>query len=462
MALNVSATGTNVSQDIASNTSYITGTITIQTTGTYYNNAGTAYYQINGGAKQYFNIGKSTTKTFNYTLGPYTHNSDGSLAAQTVSIYVRLLSDTTKTVTVSVPMQTIPRATEINSISGSSLDGEVVLNLSKKNSAFTHQYFYNYNNTWYSVSPSRIDGANYYFKFTAASFAGGKLLGTASSASICFLVRTFNGSTQVGSDKTSGWVALSLPSSYVPTISAVSYSEAVSGISTKFGFFVQNQSKLKVSATASGVINSTISTYKITVNNETKGNNETTNALTKAGSNTISAVVVDSRARSSAAKTQTFNVVEYAQPSLTFTVERDKTTPTKVVVKYTCNIYALSQKNNKTLTLKYRQKGASAWTSVTLSLSLSSDSKYYTANTSYTLSNISGDHQYEFQIVATDYFCTVTRSTEISTSFELVSYNKSGKGMAIGKVSEKDAFEIGMTTEYKGQALLEYEVVETF
>ena len=50
---------------------------------------------------------------------------------------------------------------------------------------------------------------------------------------------------------------------------------------------------------------------------------------------------------------------------------------------------------------------------------------------------------------------------QLSTGFTLMDFHSSGKGMAIGKVSEKEnAFEVGLTMYYKGQEVLEYEVVD--
>ena len=47
-------------------------------------------------------------------------------------------------------------------------------------------------------------------------------------------------------------ITLNVPASVVPTISSVTYSEAVAGIAAQFAGYVQNKSKLAVSIAASG------------------------------------------------------------------------------------------------------------------------------------------------------------------------------------------------------------------
>lgn len=96
------------------NTSQITGTITISTNGQTHNTGGTAYYTVNGGPANYFNIGYNSTVSFNYTSGPYQHKQDGSLENQTISVYVYITSSSSTSGNISVKMQTIPRYPKLN------------------------------------------------------------------------------------------------------------------------------------------------------------------------------------------------------------------------------------------------------------------------------------------------------------------------------------------------------------
>ena len=115
-AVSASITGENYGGSSTTNKSYIKGTITISTSGQTHNFENSAYYQINGGEPHYFSIGYNSTVTFSYdSLGPYTHNPDGTLGNQTVSLYVRITSSTSTSTNVSVHMNTIPRFATMNS-----------------------------------------------------------------------------------------------------------------------------------------------------------------------------------------------------------------------------------------------------------------------------------------------------------------------------------------------------------
>ena len=135
----VSISGSDGEINVANNTSYINGTITISVDGSTYNTGGTAYYQINGGSPQYFSINRNSSVSFGYRLGAYTHNVDGSLPPQTVSVYVRITSSTSTSGSISVPMQTIPRYAVTNSASGSDINGTFKVNYTKYVSSWQYK-----------------------------------------------------------------------------------------------------------------------------------------------------------------------------------------------------------------------------------------------------------------------------------------------------------------------------------
>jgi len=81
--------------------------------------------------------------------------------------------------------------------------------------------------------------------------------------------------------------------------------------------FIQNITQLQGSIYGQGIEGSTIKSYSISVNGQTF-NTQTflTSALTNAGSNTITAIVTDSRGITSTSISQTFNVIPYSSPTL--------------------------------------------------------------------------------------------------------------------------------------------------
>jgi hypothetical protein len=94
------------------------------------------------------------------------------------------------------------------------------------------------------------------------------------------------------------------------------------------------------------------------------------------------------------------------------------------------SISAVSNKNSKSYVVEYRQKGTDAWTEAATGSVYSYDSNMLLNI------NLNPDASYDLRLSLTDYFGTVTALSEVATAFTLIDYNASGKGLAIGKVSE--------------------------
>jgi hypothetical protein len=265
------------------------------------------------------------------------------------------------------------------------------------------------------------------------------------SATFKFVNSTYSGANIIGtSTKTSTG---SINANIKPSISSVVLSEAVSGIATKFGVYIQNKSKISGVITASAGTGSSIESCITTINGSTyTSSNFTTEILTKSGSNSYSVTVTDKRGRT-ATSSGTFSVTEYSNPKVSsLSVVRcnsDGTlndNGTYVKVNGTASITSLSNKNDKTFKLEYKLKTDTTWTT----------NETYTSSYTYTITNkiisgISADNEYDFRITATDYFGTPTaKSYPLSSGFTIQDINVSGKGIAFGKVSSKNAMEINM------------------
>ena len=199
-AVSVSVTGNDGNVNVSANTSYISGTITISTSGQTHN-YDSAYYQINGGPAQTFGIGYNETKQFSYQLGPYGHNADGSLGNQTVSVYVRITSSSTTSTSISVPMQTIPRASQpsINTWPNNSpnfnIGDTITIHMNRK-ADFRHKVYFVYGSTELLVAENVVDSCT----FDTSTIANDlyELIPNSNVYSNVVRVQTYNGSTLVG------------------------------------------------------------------------------------------------------------------------------------------------------------------------------------------------------------------------------------------------------------------------
>ena len=261
--------------------------------------------------------------------------------------------------------------------------------------------------------------------------------------------KTYGGGRLVGT-KTVNFV-VAVPSSVVPTISHAIV-EATAGLASKFGAYIQHKSKLKVANTSSGAYGSTIKSTVTEVEEKTySGGTITTGTISGSGSIVVKTTVTDSRGRT-ASKSTTVSVLAYSPPKiLRFSAWRansagnalDDGTFARVSQRFT--ITSLNSKNDKSWKVEYRQVGTSTWVQLDSGSVYDYDSAFNSAS-----AILSTESSYELRLTISDYFTSVSNFTTVGTAFTLLDFNASGKGMAIGKVSEDDIFELAMTGKYKG------------
>ena len=259
---------------------------------------------------------------------------------------------------------------------------------------------------------------------------------------------TYNGSTLIGT-KSAG-LSLAVPSSVVPTLT-YTMEEGDSGLAAKIGAYVQSKSKLKVTITPTGAYGSTIASVSTTVNDATYTSTSFTTAeLKSSGTKTMKIVVKDSRGRT-ATTNVSYTVLAYSAPSLSgVSVYRcDSTgaashTGTYVAVTLTGAVTALNNKNDVAFKVGYKRKTATDYTVTTLSTS-----GYTVSGTRFIVGgSLSNQYAYDVRVEAKDYFSSTYAYGDISTANTILSVRNNGLGLAIGKISEKNLFEIGWDAEF--------------
>lgn len=129
---------------------------------------------------------------------------------------------------------------------------------------------------------------------------------------------------------------------------------------------------------------------------------------------------------------------------------------TRVNAKFSSEIAELNGLNDKTCTLYYRELTGSTW------LNAGSKTIDYIVENGEFISDpvFSVEKSYELKFAVEDFFGAVESFSEISQAFTIIDFNVSGKGFAIGKVSEvPDALEFGMKTIFIGG--IEYSVLDS-
>lgn len=460
------------SQSVANNTSTIAYILSIYRSSNISSSAAKSYsISINGStvASGTTTIGGSGTKTIKSGSVTIAHKADGTKTfAFSFSQQIDITWSGSWIGTISGSgngtLTTIPRATT-PTLSASTVDmgTSVAITLSRASSSFTHTLTYSFGSTSGTIGSELGTSAAWTPPISLAAQIPNAASGTAT-----ITCKTYNGSTLIGTISVS--IVLKVPSSVVPIINSVTRSEAViiPDIASIFGGYVQHQSKIKVVTTATGAQSSTIKTYTVTIRDANAtgtpllatyyGSDITTDVLDWETSKIkIGVIVTDSRGRS-ASVSYDEDVLPYAAPKIiAFSAYRSyasgnpdyESANLKITVNF--DIATVNNLNGKYYEVLYKVKGALDWAGTIVSGNI------YSRNESFITSgiNFSGDNPYELRLNVSDTFKSAFATADIPTAFTLFDCRSTGKGIAFGKVSEKDCMEVAMDVELTGKLFQE-------
>lgn len=371
-----------------------------------------------------------------------THKSDGSLSG-----YVKLRFDapgtsggwspgTTDLNTDWTACTTIARASSI-SVSGSQLGSGVSVTIDRKSSSFTHKVEYKFvESDWTTVSSNAATSATFTPPVSLAT-----QIPSAETGALTVRVTTFNGSTQIGDSVTKS-VNLKVPTNIVPSLSGLSATRIDNGVPSGWGIYVKNKSQVKITASgANGAQGSTIAGYSITGPGlSVNASSGTTEVLSSTGTLTYTCTVTDTRGRT-ASKTVSINVVDYTHPNISMSAERCTSDGIKSINGTYLRIV---------ITFSYASvSGKNSIASKSCSCNGVSNSSFASGAAFVLAANCSIGNHYTVNASVKDALGNIaTASVEVTTSYRILNVNKNKNGLAIGKFSEKAAFEVNMDSYF--------------
>lgn len=282
----------------------------------------------------------------------------------------------------------------------------------------------------------------------------------ATSGILTLTCETFNGNTSLGT--TSITKTLTVPDSIKPTVSSATYANT----NNSLGVYAATLSAIKMTAiSATAGTGATIQSYSTTFNGQTyNGTSFTTAIPATSGSYNLVITVTDSRGRTGT-KTYTIAYTAYSAPTLSFTAIRSNASgnadDTGAYMKFTmtgtaCSVKSGStEKNSATGKIEYRKVGGSTWT--TLNATASGLNATYSGVVAAAASDA-----YEVIASVTDKAGTTTvKNVTVSSASYPMTFYRGGKGVAFGRVANKNGFVCEMDAEFnagfkaKGVRLLE-------
>lgn len=376
-----------------------------------------------------------------------THKNDGSL-----NMPIEVSIDTTdsnqwappdKTLNWIWDLTTIPRESSFCTITGDTIGSQMTVNINRHNSAFTHRIYYRLDNSeWYTASLSAGTSATFTISNDLLPYVP-----NSTSATLVLLLRTFNGSTQIGGDVQKR-ITVYVDSSVVPSLGDINLDlEKITTTDGKIqNVLVQGKNTITVTiSNATAGTGSSIKSYTYSVLSgstviETKSTTSTSvtfGPFSNVGTLKFMISITDNRDRttSNSGSELTYTCYEYYAPSFkAFNAYRANQDATKningsyLMCDYNIDYAEVNNTNNTAIELVYVVGNHVETTQI--------------SNLPIDLGNTTSS--YKVYAVITDLYGGKSQSATISVFGESRVFNitSDGTGVAIGKMAdENEVFE---------------------
>ena len=445
-------------QNTTANTSTVTAKLQLVSHYALYATALSGSYISVGGSKtdystsiSYGGSGTTTTVLATKTV-TVSHNSNGTGTCNLSGAFVmngtyRGYSVGTMTVSSTITLPTIPRSSSFTVSSSVNTGSAISGTITPSSSSFNHKVQLKIGSTVKDTITLAV-GTNTFSYTIPHSWFPSSTSGTVSAE-----LQTYNGTTLIAT--TSKNITANVPTSVVPSISALTAASSVTS-GTFANLYVQGKTTVKLTATATAGSGSSIASYAYSgsgINTTVTTNTATSSTLQATGTQTYTVTVKDARGRT-ASKTVSITVYPYAapsfgQPDVKRCDANGNLTESGTYAKYTINsIYAsVNGKNTRTVTVAYSSNGGSSYSAET--------TLQATTDTASTKTGVYGggafaiSSAYVIRFTIKDaYGATKTITAPLQSAARPINIRSNGKGVSIGAMSTKDAFEVSMAADF--------------
>lgn len=447
--LNVSEVSSSV--DVSSNTSKVSWSLQFR--------ADTAYCQWNPGPGDFevkingasvwsaqnpslwFSGSGQTLTLASGTSGAITHNSDGAKTVSCQAIYTQNSTanylPSSGSCSGNLVLSTIPRASSFSSITGNVIGQSQTINIDRKSSNFT-------NNLWYRVDDedwvSIGTGIETSKTWTLPTSLNNKIP-NATSLTLTYLLRTYNGSTQIGGDVTYNFNVNYSGEKPTAGTATITYSKLFNNK------FIANYSSGTINYSGyDGVYGSTVKNAQVIFNGSWKGTTSYSTGLLTAGTHTFQGVVTDSRENTSYTTQQSFTCYQINNPTVSINAYRSDSSGNANPSGTYITIIPTYSAHDPVGGNSIKSSSFTCTSLMTTGTAITSGSKKI-------LSGAATDSQYVISGTVTDQLGrTSATSVQIGTAFALWDVRPDKRGMAFGKYSTgPDKFEVAWDAYFDGE-----------
>lgn len=330
-----------------------------------------------------------------------------------------------------------------------SLGGRVYINISAESSDFYHEVYVTTEDNGIGESVGIKQGSGSFSVPTSIEWAS--KFPNSTKAKVTISIETYTG-IDVFLGTTSKTVYLTITEDIVPTCT-LNVSDATS-YEVIYGSYIKGLSKLKVTVTGKGAYSSTILSYKIVVDEYVYTTSSAVVDTSNLGDEvTITATVTDSRGRTATASTTIWLIEKAVGNVKKLTVHRCNSDGTENVqgeyglVTFSAEVLNALENTIVGYVLKYKKTVDSDYTEVTFAdlnnvLSVTDKTYIFEADTG---------SAYNVVVCVTVDGEKFEKNTNLSTSFALMHFHKSGTGIGIGCVSEEEnLLDVALNARFTG------------
>lgn len=486
MAVTQDITVSEVSTDVAANTSKVRAVWTSTQTGESHNlNTRTAYYYVtkNRGEKVQHSISytlpKGTTVTLLDTTFTVAHNDDGTGVVRVDTWMDTRISAGVVEQYHEIMLTTLARASTLDSLTCATtyFTGKLTYKYTPKSASHYNRcnISLNLDGTYVAVKTINLGKKAASQQTATVTLTDSELktiydqLPNATKGVLRFTFRTYSDSgysKQVG-DAVYKELTLNIPNN-TTTQPAVSMAVTpVGSLPDAFkGLYIQGKTKVKAGLSAEGKFNATIKSYSMTVENTSYGSNAnyTSGYLANYGSIAVKGYAKDSRGFSGSIS-GSITVLAYSKPKITVAVcgrcdadgnLSDDGTYLKIKATRSYSPVTSNDVQKNFCKIRYRYKAAAAtnyseWTTILESSNVSTN----TVETGALLGGVlSLDTSYMVQVQAIDDIGDYAEAT-LSVPTEAVHTHRTKNGMGLGKYCEgENLLDVGWDAHFHGQVLI--------
>lgn len=393
------------------------------------------------------------------------HDDDGTRKLN-VAAYISHERVTSESYDFYIDLTTIPRVSELSCPTTWVLGQSITFKINRKSSSFRDTLSYETSSTEYS-GDLYVKTASTTLSCTLSKNLA-NIYPNSTRGRVIFRLTTYDGNgTKIGyTERNASFIIPDDDSDFLPKCSlsltdtsSITVNGAKKSCLAYFGKYVAGASEIRATISAHGAYGSTIKSYSGSYPGGSFSSSQfdiPTRELS--GSYKIKVSARDTRNMICEAEGSA-NVAAYSPPAVTALsvhrcvsetdgTENDQGNFTQVTYGY--SIYniasATSNKNAKSVVLKYKKSTDSAWTSKTL---IDSNATAYTGSGSVIIGTLS-DFSYDILLTVSDSITSSSKSTSVSTGYCIYHIPASGKGITIGGIAEGDGFNVKMPATFSG------------